>query len=86
MSQGRAERAARLLGAGQAPITAAGSLTIRKDQAEYNQAVATARAQLGEEAFAAAWQAGQAMSLDEAIDYALADPTGSCHSDVPTKT
>jgi hypothetical protein len=37
---------------------------------------ATARARLWPEAWAAAWEAGQAMTLDEAIAYALAEDTG----------
>jgi len=31
----------------------------------------TTRAQLGEEAFAAAWEAGRAMTLEQAIEEAL---------------
>jgi hypothetical protein len=33
-----------------------------------------ARAALGDEAFQAAWDAGRAMSLGEAVAYALAEP------------
>jgi hypothetical protein len=36
---------------------------------------AEARAHLGPKAWAAAWAAGQAMTLDEAIAYALAEDT-----------
>lgn len=38
---------------------------------EYEQALASARAALGEEAFTAAWDAGQAMILEQAVAYAL---------------
>jgi hypothetical protein len=41
--------------------------------------MAAARAALGEEAFAAAWAEGQAMTLEEAVAYALENsehPTG----------
>jgi hypothetical protein len=41
------------------------------ERRDYERIVATARAQLGEEAFAMAWAAGRAMSLDQAIAYAL---------------
>ena len=41
--------------------------------ADYRRTEADARAQLGEERFAAAWSAGASMSLDEAVAYALAD-------------
>ena len=37
----------------------------------FEPAVAAARASLGEEAFAAAWVEGRAMSLEQAIAYAL---------------
>ncbi len=43
------------------------------DRADYDRIVATVRAQLGEEAFAAAWEAGRAMTLDDAIAEALRD-------------
>jgi hypothetical protein len=36
--------------------------------------LATARPQLGEEAFAAAWAEGQAMSLEQAMTLALSVP------------
>ncbi len=38
---------------------------------DFERDVALARTQLGEEAFAAAWAAGRAMSLEEAVAYAL---------------
>ena len=41
-------------------------------RADYEQNVAAVRTQLGEEAFAACWAAGQAMTLDQAIEFALA--------------
>ena len=42
-----------------------------RERTEHDQAVATARAALGEEAFAAAWAEGKAMTLEQAITYAL---------------
>ena len=44
-----------------------------KERAEHDQAIATARAALGEEAFAAAYEEGKMMTLDEAVTYALGD-------------
>jgi hypothetical protein len=38
--------------------------------------MSTLRAALGETAFAAAWAEGQALSLDEAVAYALKDGHG----------
>jgi predicted ATPase/transcriptional regulator with XRE-family HTH domain len=73
MAQGRAERAARLLGAAKAPFDATGSYLLPPDRAEFDRNAAAANAQLGEEAFAAAWEAGQALTLDQAIAYALGE-------------
>ena len=44
--------------------------------AEHDRSVAAARAGLGEEAFAAAWAAGRAMSLEEVTTFALRDSDG----------
>jgi len=41
------------------------------EQAEADTAVASAAEALGEAAFAAAWGAGRAMTLDEAVEYGL---------------
>lgn len=41
-------------------------------RATYERTVATARAQLGEDAFATAWAAGTALSLDQTIAEAFA--------------
>jgi hypothetical protein len=45
------------------------------DQAEINRFETSIREQLDEEAFRSAWEKGQAMSLDEAIAYALDEGT-----------
>jgi hypothetical protein len=42
------------------------------DQPEHERQVAVVRAQLDDAAFTAAWAEGQAMTLDQVIDYALA--------------
>ncbi len=39
--------------------------------AEYERTTAAARAALNAEAFAAAWEAGRAMTLEQAVSYAL---------------
>jgi tetratricopeptide (TPR) repeat protein len=65
------ERAARLLGATEgACIELEWTLPVGIPE-EYKRAVEAARAALGEEAFAAAWAEGRAMTLDQAISYAL---------------
>ena len=58
------ERAARLWGAAERLRAALGCRPAPAARATYERAVALARAQLGEEAFAAAWAAGQALTLD----------------------
>jgi hypothetical protein len=46
------------------------------DRPEYERDLAAAKVVLGEEAFAAAWAEGVAMSLQQAIDYALEEEEG----------
>ena len=41
------------------------------ERAEYHQIIAALHAQLDDGTFAAAWAEGRAMSLDQAIEYAL---------------
>jgi predicted ATPase/DNA-binding SARP family transcriptional activator len=65
--QGQAEAAARLFGATEvypAPTEALFEPTWRR---EHDHLIAIARTQLGEAAFSAAWAAGAAMTLDEAV-------------------
>jgi len=45
---------------------------IRVEQASFEQAVAATRAALGDDAFAEAWTSGQQLTLDQAVDVALA--------------
>src|SRR5262249_19988974 len=74
---GRPARALRLAGAA-APLRGAfGRRRWPLDQAQLERWVQTARAALGEPAAAAAWAAGQAMSLDQAVAYALEDAPGA---------
>ena len=41
------------------------------ERIDHDQAIATARAALGEEAFAASWELGKKMTLDEAVENAI---------------
>ena len=68
--QGRWERAVRLLGGVEALCATLGR-TLPFGQKEYERTVAATRAALSEEAFAAAWQQGRAMTLEHAVAYAL---------------
>jgi predicted ATPase len=65
------ERAVRLLGAAEASCQALGRTPPAGDAPEYERMVAAARAALGEEVFAAAWEAGRSMTLEQVVAYAL---------------
>src|SRR5262249_30260885 len=71
MTQGHAEHAARLLGAADS-LRADFDVPLSPiNRADYERDVAAARAQMDEAAFAAAWAAGQALPLEQAIAEAL---------------
>ena len=70
---GRCERAARLFGAAELLRETLGHHFAPPVQADHDKYVASARAGLEERAFAAAWAGGRAMTLEQAIEYALAD-------------
>jgi non-specific serine/threonine protein kinase len=72
---GQSERAARLLGAAACVREAIGAPVRPFDREEYERAMAAVREALGEEAFASAWAQGRAMPLEQAIEYALEEPT-----------
>jgi hypothetical protein len=65
------ERAARLWGAAQQLRAALGCRPAPAARATYERLLALARAQIGEDAFASAWAAGEALSLEQAIAEAL---------------
>jgi predicted ATPase/DNA-binding CsgD family transcriptional regulator len=67
------ERAARLFGAAEQLRETAqiGLIVAYPDQMEYDFYKASVRSQLTEEVFAAAWREGSAMTLEQAIEYAL---------------
>jgi hypothetical protein len=73
--QGRPERAARLFGAAAAVRERFGAPLPPLFRPPHDAAVAAVRAALGEPAFAAAWAAGHAMSLDEVAADAFPDVT-----------
>jgi DNA-binding CsgD family transcriptional regulator len=70
---GETARAARLWGAAEATREAVGlSLPIwEHTPTDFGVELDAARSRLGEEAFAAAWSEGRAMSAEEAVEYAL---------------
>jgi hypothetical protein len=66
--------AARLLGVAEAQFQAIGATMWPADRLEHERTVAVVRTALSDEGFAAAWAAGQAMILEQAVARALADP------------
>jgi tetratricopeptide (TPR) repeat protein len=67
----RSTRAVRLLGAATAQREALGTVFRPADRPMVGPAEAAARSRLGDDAFAAAWAEGRAMSLEQAVAYAL---------------
>ena len=71
-AQGRMVRAAQLLGAAAGLRESIGAPRSPGERRPYERLVAGVSTRLDEATFAAAWAAGQAMSLEQAIAYALA--------------
>jgi class 3 adenylate cyclase len=69
----QADRAARLFGAAASLREALGTPRPLTERDDYEAHVTEAGAQLGPEAFAAAWIAGSTMTLEQAVEYALED-------------
>jgi non-specific serine/threonine protein kinase len=72
---GKPEGAAQLLGAMESLLESISTVraTDSTDQREYDHYAAAVRTQLDEERFAKAWSAGRAMTLEQAIAYALGE-------------
>jgi tetratricopeptide (TPR) repeat protein len=71
LAQGNPEKAVRLLSAAAALRISIGSVIDPVDQPEYQNRRNVLRAELGQERFAAVWEEGRALSLEQAIAYAL---------------
>jgi hypothetical protein len=71
--RGEFEREALLLAAVDAVREELGYPPVASEQADYERAVAACRAHLDEAMFAAAWAEGRAMTLEQAVSYALSD-------------
>jgi len=71
LAQGKPEKAVRLLSAASAQRIFIGSVIDPVDQPEYESTRTSLRAELGEERFAATWDEGRALTLEQAIAYAL---------------
>jgi predicted ATPase/DNA-binding NarL/FixJ family response regulator len=68
--QGQLESAVRLFGAAQALLDPIGTDLGPADREQYDHCVAIVRSQLDEATFAKAWAEGQAMTREQAMDYA----------------
>ena len=74
VQQNQPERAAWLSGAAAGLRAALGAPQPPVDRALYAPLLATVRVALGEDAFAAAWEAGRALLLEQAMTVALTAP------------
>ena len=85
-AQGQPVRAARLFGAAEALRERTGAAPHLPWRAEHERRVADAWMRLAEDAFAAEWSEGRALSLDQAIAYALAsERAGPADTTAPTR-
>jgi hypothetical protein len=75
LAQARPERAARLFGAAEAMREMVNVPLPPADRVDYDRQLAVLRIDLDETTFAAAWAEGRAMTLEQAIEYALAVDT-----------
>lgn len=75
IAQGQAERAARLLGASHTACTNRAYFVGFFHIESFDDDIAAVRTRLDEEAFDQAWSEGQAMTLEQAVVYALEDET-----------
>ena len=76
IAKNRVERAVRLLGAAEVQIDARGGSWEDFDQAERERLAKLSRMQLDEATFATNWAEGRAMTMEQAIAYALEDLDG----------
>lgn len=74
---GKPEQAARLFGAVESLVESIGMAGRMNpsDQKEFDDYVTIVRAQLDDASFAAAWAEGRAMTMEQAIAYALENGT-----------
>ena len=70
-ARGQPERAARLLGASEGILLSLGASLQPADQIEIDCYLADIRAQLDEKIYTEAWSQGRAMSIEDAVAYAL---------------
>ena len=71
VAQEQPERATRLYGAAEGQLETISEPIPPTERYDYDRNVASIRAELGEDGFAAAWAEGRAMSMEEAAEFAL---------------
>jgi predicted ATPase/class 3 adenylate cyclase len=71
LAQNQLERAARLLGAAEAWREQGGTPMTPDEQVEYQEQSAAVRAQMEPEVLASAWAEGRALTMEQAVQYAL---------------
>jgi hypothetical protein len=76
IAQSQPQTAARFFGAAEAARESLEAQMTPAEREEYDRHLSALRAQLSEAEFAAAWAEGRALSLDEAVAYALAPGAG----------
>jgi len=72
-AQGEGQKAARLYAAAETLRKTIGAPLLPGDRPRYERQLATARFLVNEEVWEAAWEEGRAMTLEEAVSYALAE-------------
>jgi DNA-binding NarL/FixJ family response regulator len=82
-AQGQASRAARLFGAAEAIQEAIGNQLKEPERSFYERAIARTRTSLNDRDYAAAWSAGRALSIGDAVAEALAPSVTLAAPEVP---
>lgn len=78
-AEGNAERAARILGAAEALRQAANLPLPPSERTDYEHDITALRAKLDEAAFSNVWAEGRAMTMEQAVEYALAEQVEPSH-------
>jgi tetratricopeptide (TPR) repeat protein len=71
LAQGQTEKAVRLFGAGAALRESINAVIDPADQSEYASKLSSLRTESGDERFVAMWDEGRALTLEQAVEYAL---------------
>jgi non-specific serine/threonine protein kinase len=75
--QSHFEKAVSIFGAAAAVRAPMGSMMDAVDRPDYERMISKLQSELGKEAFETVWREGQTMRLQQAVEYALAEPAGN---------